>query len=130
MTETDILSHRVRRDLATVSHIAGDLAQRCITLNDGRAAKLSNDLNIAVCRICGNLETEGVTLPAVSEVPLHLLDTPANRRLLEALREAHAAALEVDRERGYGEEGVISQDIENLLSEVQLEVYGPSGTGE
>ena len=41
--------------------------------------------------------------PSLTEgVPLHLLNTPANRRLLSLLRETYEAALAVDRER-YGE---------------------------
>jgi hypothetical protein len=57
-------------------------------------------------------------------VPLHLLSSSANRRLLRALEEAHAAALEVDRERGI-EDG-FADVIEHFAAGVQTEVHGPA----
>jgi hypothetical protein len=57
-------------------------------------------------------------------VPLQLLDSPANRRLLNALLEAHEAALEVDRERGI-EDG-FADVIEHFAAGVQTEVHGPA----
>ena len=45
--------------------------------------------------------------PAAREVPLHLLDTPETRRLLDLLRQAQAAAEAVDAQRG----NVLSDDI-------------------
>ena len=57
-------------------------------------------------------------------VPLHLLDSPANRRLLRALQEAHAAALEVDNERGI-EDG-FADVVEHFAANVATEVHGPA----
>ena len=57
-------------------------------------------------------------------VPLHLLDSPANRRLLRALQEAHAAALEVDNERGI-EDG-FADVVEHFAANVATEVHGPN----
>lgn len=73
-------------------------------------------------------------LPTPEPVPLHQLDTPANRRLCRALREAFEAAVEVDRERGFTDEdpedGPSALPIAELLVKVEQEVYGPSGKGE
>jgi len=68
--------------------------------------------------------TGGQVTTAAPDVPLHLLDSPANRRLLRALEEAHAAALEVDRERGI-EDG-FADVIEHFAAGVQTEVHGPA----
>lgn len=62
-------------------------------------------------------------------VPLELLDTPANRRYLAALQEAWECALAVDRER-YGESigtDGCAQAVEFILCDVQEEVRGPQG---
>lgn len=69
------------------------------------------------------------TLDPPREVPLTLLDTPANRRLLHALQDAHAAALDVDAERGLGRhsDGPVSGMVDSLLAEVESEVSGPTG---
>jgi hypothetical protein len=66
------------------------------------------------------------------EVPLRLLDTSANRRYLRLLEETHAAALDVDEERGYGREGAgpASGMVEMLLVEARQEVCGPAGARE
>ncbi len=64
-------------------------------------------------------------------VPLHLLDTPATRRLLDLLQSATDAAAAVDRERGwtlkdgtpFGYASSIGADAERL----RLEVEGPKG---
>ena len=57
------------------------------------------------------------------------MDTRANRRKAEKLREAWEAALEVDRER-YGEKigtDGEAQMIEMLLADVEMEIGGPAG---
>jgi hypothetical protein len=63
-------------------------------------------------------------VPTAPNVPLHLLDSPPNQRLLRALEEAHAAALEVDNERGI-EDG-FADVIEHLAAGVATEVHGPA----
>ncbi len=68
--------------------------------------------------------TGGQVAASNADVPLHLLDSPANRRLLRALEEAHAAALEVDRERGI-EDG-FADVIEHFAAGVATEVHGPA----
>lgn len=65
-------------------------------------------------------------------VPLHMLDTPANRRLARALRDAYEAAVEVDRERGTytegePEDGPTAMPIVELLVRVEEECFGPAG---
>ena len=67
-------------------------------------------------------------MPPVPAVPAALRDTPASRRYLDALREAHAAALDMDAERyGSREDGPAAGMIELLLSETREEVFGPVG---
>lgn len=69
------------------------------------------------------------SLSDVPEIPLHLLDTPANRRYLGLLRDTYEAALAVDRER-FGEDigtDGCAQAIEIVLRDVEEEVHGPAG---
>jgi len=68
--------------------------------------------------------TGGQVTTAAPPVPLHLLDTPANRRLLHALEEAHAAALDVDGERRIVDG--FADVIEHFAAGVQTEIYGPA----
>ena len=68
--------------------------------------------------------------PAFAEgVPLRLLNTPANRRYLDLLRETHEAALTVDRERYGADIGTdgMAQRIEDVLADVEEEVGGAVG---
>lgn len=70
--------------------------------------------------------------PSRSEVPLELLDTPANRRYLSTLREAWKAGLAVDEERygkAIGTDGC-AQVIEMVLRDVEQEVHGAAGGRE
>ena len=63
------------------------------------------------------------------EVPLSKMDTPANRRYADKLREAWEAGLEVDRER-YGEKigtDGCAQIIEMVLADVEQEIGGAVG---
>ena len=71
------------------------------------------------------------TLPRTEETPLHLLDTPANRRYAEKLREAWEAGLAVDRERYGADIGTDggAQMVEMLLADVEQEVHGAAGAG-
>ena len=68
--------------------------------------------------------------PSLAEgVPLHLLNTPANRRYLSLLRETYEAALAVDRERYGADIGTdgLAQRIEDVLADVEEEVDGAVG---
>ena len=68
--------------------------------------------------------------PAFTEgVPLHLLNTPANRRYLSLLRETYEAALVVDRERYGADIGTdgLAQRVEDILADVEEEVGGAVG---
>jgi hypothetical protein len=81
------------------------------------------------------LETIGATIPGVAgttptATPLHLLDTPASRRLLAALEEAAKAGAEVDRERGWmhhGEPAGYGETLAGMALSLGLEVCGPVG---
>ena len=87
--------------------------------------------------LAANLETRldraGAQPPSATpaprhEVPLTLLDTPANRRYAEALRVAWEAGLAVDRERygpNMGTDGG-AQVIEMVLADVEEELHGPA----
>ncbi|HZO87140.1 MAG TPA: hypothetical protein VFB38_02290 [Chthonomonadaceae bacterium] len=73
------------------------------------------------------MTTEEVsTLPQPQETSLALLTSPANRRLLEALRAAQEAAEAVDRERGDWPEG-LAEVLAEYVAQVELEVHGPKG---
>ena len=81
------------------------------------------------------LEKAGADRPGVpppsldADVPLALMDTPANRRYAEALRVAWEAGLAVDRERygpNIGTDGC-AQVIEMVLADVEEELHGPTG---
>ncbi len=61
-------------------------------------------------------------------VPLELMTSPANRRLLGALQEAHAAALAVDQERGWEGDGLADM-VSDWLHAVEQEVHGAIGKG-
>ena len=69
------------------------------------------------------------SLPPPPDVPLQLLDTPANLRYLTALQEAHLAALAVDRERYGSQDGPAAHAVAELVAVVEMEVYGPQGLG-
>lgn len=76
------------------------------------------------------VEGDGV----VAAVPLHLLDTPATRRLLEALRTATDAAAAVDQERGWtlkdGTPCGWGGTLAGMTERLRVEVDGPRGRGE
>jgi len=83
-------------------------------------------------RLALRLEASGADRPAGTvrppEVPLRLLDTPANRAYLDALEETHRRALAVDAERyGPHEDGPAAGMLELLLMEAREEVFGPAG---
>ena len=72
-------------------------------------------------------------------LPLRLFDTPATRRLLQALRDAQEAAEAVDAERGHILPGHIplqpgesrgtgwAESVSNLAERLRVEVEGPRG---
>ena len=66
-----------------------------------------------------------------NEAPLALLDTPANRRYAQKLREAWEAGLAVDRERYGADIGTdgCAQMVEMLLADVETEIGGAVGAG-
>ena len=69
-----------------------------------------------------------LTTALTQSVPLHLLDSPATRRLLEALRAAEHAAAAVDTERGWlrdGEPCGYTDAVAALARPVALDVHGP-----
>jgi hypothetical protein len=72
----------------------------------------------------GAADPTGRLAAVAPDVPLHLLDSPANRRLLRLLEEAHAAALEVDNERGI-QDG-FADVVEHFAAGVATEVHGPA----
>ena len=70
-----------------------------------------------------------VVAPSRYEVPLHLLDTPANRHYADALRVAWEAGMAVDRER-YGKDigtDGCAQILEMVLADVEQEIGGAVG---
>lgn len=101
--------------------------------------EIANNMHLEAAAALVDMERAGAItpagLPTPREVPLHLLDTPANRRLARALRDAYEAAVEVDRERGAytpgePEDGPAALPIVELLIRVEEECYGPAGRGE
>ena len=120
-------------DLQRIRLVSTKLARHCLTV-DQDASVLAAQLAGLAATLCHRVEAEYGPLPQMSdmgaglEVPLNLLDTPANRRLLEALREAHEAAIAVDRERGYGQDGP-AQDLEDMVAKTKTEIYGAEGRG-
>lgn len=89
----------------------------------------------AAARMGIRLERAGAdrpdSLPPRREVPLALLDTPANRRYMRALQTAYEAGKEVDAERyGPHEDGPAAGGVELLMMNVELEVMGPAGARE
>ena len=83
-----------------------------------------------------DMEKAGADLPVDTDtvrndVPLHLLDTPANRRYADKLREAWEAGLAVDRERYGADIGTdgCAQMVEMLLADVEQEIGGAVGAG-
>lgn len=88
------------------------------------------DLELAAAASSVSMEGAGAgrprSLPDPQAVPLALLDTPASRRYARLMREAHEAALAVDRERGYGDDGPAAT-LEGLAEEAEMQVFGPVG---
>jgi hypothetical protein len=70
-------------------------------------------------------------LPPRTQVPIHLLDTPRTRRLLDALRHAAQCAQAVDEERGWvlasGEGCGLTDTVGDIYERLRQEVEGPKG---
>jgi hypothetical protein len=72
--------------------------------------------------------------PASAPIPLELLDTPATRRLLDALQYAVECAQTVDRERGWTMDGTASGEgigltdsVGDVYERFRQQVEGPRG---
>ncbi len=100
--------------------------------NKGRARDFLMQIADDAVLLANQLEQAGAARPGTlaprPEIPLELLSTPAAKRYLAALIAAHEAALERDRELGYGEGGS-AQIIEMLRVDVEQQVYGAVGSG-
>ena len=103
-------------------HPTANARREALGAADDAARRLALDLEDA-----GALRPVGM-LPR-PETPLALLDTPANRRYLDALRAAWEAGLAVDRERygaDIGTDGE-AQVVEMLIRDKETEIHGPPG---
>jgi len=71
----------------------------------------------------------GITGMPAPTIPLHLLDTPATRALMDALEAATLAAEAVDRERGNvhpdGTPSGFAETIGGMALGLRTEVFGP-----
>ena len=119
------------RTLASKIKAAGSQAMRTTGLKQGE--RLEDVLQLAA-QMETRLEMAGAERPAAvampADVPLALLNTPANREYAAALRVAWEAGLAVDRER-YGEHigtDGCAQVIEMVLADVEEELHGPAGS--
>ncbi len=117
---------RLYRELAlggNVSAVRADL----MSLSD-RAAGV-------VC----DMERAGATTPSglapLPEVPLDLLASERNRRLLRILEDALEAAQRVDEERRQSDPGdpfagPAASELAAIAERLRMECYGPTGRGE
>lgn len=94
----------------------------------GRA--MLRDLEEAAAAASVSLEAAGAdrpqALPPALVVPLALLNTPKSRRYARLMREAYEAAREVDRERGYGDDGQ-ADILEGFAEEAERDAFGAVG---
>lgn len=118
------------RSLAAKLRSAGSQAMRSVGHEQGQ--RLEELMGMAA-QMETRLERVGAQKPARVaaryEVPLHLLDTPANRRYAAKLRVAWEAGLVVDEERygpKIGTDGE-AQIIEMVLADKEQEIAGPAG---
>ena len=107
----------------------------------GQVARLLQELlpmlqeaNAATQRASMALQQLGADVPEAArplDVPLHLMNTLATRRLLAALREAKYAAQLVDTERGWildsGEGCGWVDTVGDIAERLRQEVEGPGG---
>lgn len=115
-------------ELARNTAIAARLAYARGERDKGK--KFLQDLEQAAAAASVDMEASGAdrprTLPPPADVPLSLLDTPASRRYARLMREAYEAALAVDRERGYGDDGP-ALVLEGFAEGAELDAYGAVG---
>jgi len=115
-------------ELTRNTAIAARLAYARGERDKGR--KFLQDLEQAAAAASVDMEASGAdrprSLPPPAEVPLALLSTEASRRYARLMREAYAAALDVDRERGYGDDGP-ALVLEGFAEAAHLDAYGAVG---
>jgi len=120
---------KIETNVNRLQGMVNELASRCILHSDEVTAELAGMIGREAARVIAHADVKTVTPKFI--VPMHLLDTPANRRYLAALEAAYEAGIEVDRERGYDEyDGVAEQEVANLLAHTRAEVHAPTGSGE
>ncbi len=122
---------RTARSCHTLSRELGRMRQAAARANDANVAEQLQDLQGRAWTTMRDLVDAGADDPTggrvtTQEAPvaLHLLASPANRLLLRALEEAHAAALEVDEERGIVDG--FADVVEHFAAQVATEVRGPA----
>jgi hypothetical protein len=129
------LADQVQRGIAEVQ-VGMGAAYHLRTLDTlPRLVQEADKANDTARSIVRRLIAMGASRPGkpapVDTLPLELLDTPATRRLVEALETAASAAADVDRERGWidadGEPSGIGETLAGLLYQWRRDVYGPSG---
>ncbi len=95
-----------------------------------KGRKFLQDLEQSAAVASVDMEAAGAdrpqNLPAPADVPLNLLSTEASRRYARLMREAYEAAREVDRERGYGEDGPAAV-LEGFAETADLDAFGAVG---
>ncbi len=99
-----------------------------IAAEEGRAL-VSTTLNALVRLGAASPYPAAPMASASSAPPLHLMDTPANRRLFDALMVAYEAAAAVDRERGDDPADGFAAILEGFAAGKRDEVLGAVGAG-
>lgn len=128
-SELNQAASAVERTLSNIEEVQGALAD-----NDTTTARQAlQEANRTIQSALLLLREMGAVLPGLpgkAPVPLHLLDTPNTRMLLEALQVTRQAAADVDRERGWTQDGEpcgYVESVDDLLLPIQREVEGPKG---
>lgn len=122
---------RIGEAWGTVTALRYDIAADKKQQAEDRRAQAEDALR----RLALDMERAGADAPQGTvprnEVPLALLDTPANRRYAAKLREAWEAGMAVDRERYGADIGTdgCAQVIEMVLADVEEECFGAVGAG-
>ena len=120
---------KIENNVNRLQGMVNELAARCINHSDEVTAELAGMIGREAARVIAHSKVENIMPKFI--VPMHLLDTPTNRRYLAALEVAYSAGIEVDFERGYEDgEGVAEQEVANLLSYTRAEIHAPTGSGE
>lgn len=115
-------------ELTRNTAIAARLAYARGERDKGR--KFLQDLEQAAAAASVDMEGAGAdrprNLPPPADVPLNLLSTEASRRYARLMRDAYEAALAVDQERGYGEDGPAAV-LEGFAETAELDAFGAVG---